>query len=241
MDSRVLNNLFKKYKDTGDIGIRNQIVEDNYKLAQSIASHFMGKGIDYDDLLQVALVALVGAVERFNPDFGFKFSTFATPTIIGEIKNYFRDNVRPFHLSRRDSEALMAFSEIKEALEKEGKFTVTDIAERMNVDEERVLQLIEMQKASSVSSLETILSADNKDFTIADLLGEDEKGYSEIDTEILLEKLLSSLDEREQAIFTGRFLEKKSQYEIATALGVSQMYVSRAERRLIAKLKLLLN
>lgn len=104
--------------------LRNIIVERNLRLAEGIASRFAGRGVEYEDLLQVASMALIGAIERFEPARGFKFSTFAAPTIIGEIKNYFRDKTRMMHISRRDSEQLMAFAEVKDSLEKRGMLTV---------------------------------------------------------------------------------------------------------------------
>ena len=134
--------LIQLYKETGDLTLRNLIVERNLRLAEGIASRFTGRGVDYEGLVQFASVPLIGAIERFDPSRGFKFSTFAAPTIIGEIKNYFRDKTRMMHISRRDSEQLMAFSEVKESLEKRGMLTVSDIAKAMQVGLPQSLQLV---------------------------------------------------------------------------------------------------
>ena len=229
--------LIQLYKETGDLALRNVIVERNLRLAEGIASRFCGRGVDYEDLLQVASIALIGAIERFDPSRGFKFSTFAAPTIIGEIKNYFRDKTRMMHISRRDSEQLLAFTEAKEALEKRGVPTVSDIAQMMQVSEERVLELMEMQRSVSVSSLERIIGDEENESTIKDFLGNEDEGFSYIETKAFIEKAFSYLDETEQRILRERFWNHLSQSAVAANLGVSQMYISRAERRILKKLR----
>ena len=229
--------LIQLYKETGDLTLRNLIVERNLRLAEGIASRFAGRGVDYEDLVQVASVALIGAIERFDPSRGFKFSTFAAPTIIGEIKNYFRDKTRMMHISRRDSEQLMAFSEVKESLEKRGMLTVSDIAEAMQVGEERVLELMEMQRSVSVSSLERIIGDEENESAIKDFLGSEDTGFAEIERRNLVEKAFTYLDATEQRILRERFWQHRPQSVVAESLGVSQMYISRAERRILNKLR----
>ena len=229
--------LIQLYKETGDLTLRNLIVERNLRLAEGIASRFTGRGVDSEDLVQVASVALIGAIERFDPSRGFKFSTFAAPTIIGEIKNYFRDKTRMMHISRRDSEQLMAFSEVKESLEKRGMLTVSDIAKAMQVGEERVLELMEMQRSVSVSSLERIIGDEENESAIKDFLGSEDTGFAEIERRNLVEKAFTYLDATEQRILRERFWRHRPQSVVAESLGVSQMYISRAERRILKKLR----
>ena len=203
--------LIQLYKETGDLTLRNLIVERNLRLAEGIASRFTGRGVDYEDLVQVASVALIGAIERFDPSRGFKFSTFAAPTIIGEIKNYFRDKTRMMHISRRDSEQLMAFSEVKESME--------------------------MQRSVSVSSLERIIGDEENESAIKDFLGSEDMGFAEIERRNLVEKAFTYLDATEQRILRERFWRHRPQSVVAESLGVSQMYISRAERRILKKLR----
>ena len=218
--------LIQLYKETGDLTLRNLIVERNLRLAEGIASRFTGRGVDYEDLVQVASVALIGAIERFDPSRGFKFSTFAAPTIIGEIKNYFRDKTRMMHIS-----------EVKESLEKRGMLTVSDIAKAMQVGEERVLELMEMQRSVSVSSLERIIGDEENESAIKDFLGSEDTGFAEIERRNLVEKAFTYLDATEQRILRERFWRHRPQSVVAESLGVSQMYISRAERRILKKLR----
>jgi RNA polymerase sigma-B factor len=229
--------LIQLYKETGDLTLRNIIVERNLRLAEGIASRFAGRGVEYEDLLQVASMALIGAIERFDPARGFKFSTFAAPTIIGEIKNYFRDKTRMMHISRRDSEQLMAFSEVKDSLEKRGMLTVSDLAQAMQLSEERVLELMEMQRSVSVSSLERIIGDEENESAIKDFLGSEDEGFAHIETKAFIEKAFTYLDEVEQRILKERFWQHLPQSAVAANLGVSQMYISRAERRILKKLR----
>ncbi len=229
--------LIQLYKETGDLELRNIIVERNLRLAEGIASRFAGRGVEYEDLLQVASMALIGAIERFEPARGFKFSTFAAPTIIGEIKNYFRDKTRMMHISRRDSEQLMAFAEVKDSLEKRGMLTVGDLAQAMQLSEERVLELMEMQRSVSVSSLERIIGDEESESAIKDFLGREDEGFAHIETKAFIEQAFTCLDEVEQHILKERFWQHLPQSAVAANLGVSQMYISRAERRILKKLR----
>jgi len=229
--------LIRRYKKTGDMRIRNAVVEKNLRLAEGIAARFTGRGVDYEDLLQVACLALIGAIERFDPDRGFKFSTFAAPTMIGEIKNYFRDKTRMVHISRRDSEQLLAYGEAREQLEKKGRVTTSVLASQLQVSEERVLELMDMQRSLSVSSLERLLGEGETDGTMKDILGGEDSGFSQVENKEFLQKALEHLNCIERQILRERFWRRLPQSEVAAHMGVSQMYVSRAERRILAKLK----
>ncbi len=229
--------LIRRYKKTGDTAIRNAVIEMNMRLAEGIASRFAGRGVEYEDLLQVACVALIGAIERFDPARGFKFSTFAAPTIIGEIKNYFRDKTRMMHISRRDSEQLLAYGGAREQLEKQGRVTTRALAAKLGVRDERVLELIDMQHSLSVSSLERMLGESDSDGMVKDMIGGEDKGFEHIENKEFLSKALSYLDETERHILIERFWRRLPQSKVAAGMGVSQMYVSRAERRILAKLK----
>ena len=228
--------LMEMYKDTGNVAIRNVIVERNLGLAAKIASKFIGRGVDYEDLFQVASLALIGAIDRFDVTKGYRFSTFASPTIIGEIKNYFRDKTRLLHITRNDSEQLMKYNEVRDRLEKQGIFSIDSIAKEMGVPEERVMELTEMQSSLGVSSLDRLIS-DDSDNALKDLIGEEDFSFERIELREDLDRIVSVLDEKEKIIFGCRFMDKISQKDVAKRIGTSQMYVSRAERRIIRKIK----
>lgn len=227
--------LFDKYKSDGDITARNTILEHYLYVAQIVAKKFVGRGVDFEDLYQVASVALVNAIERFDNDRGIKFISFATPSMIGEIKNYFRDKTRMLHISRRDSEQLFKLQEAKNALDKE-RPTPEELAAQMGVSTERVLELLELQMATVVTSLDGSIG-ESEDTQIGDLVGTEEKGFDEIEKEDFLKYSLDMLSDEERTIIRERYWKQKSQKQIADMLGVSQMYVSRAEKKILAKLR----
>lgn len=236
LDERELNDLFDEYFRTKDVGLRNTLLEEYLYIAEIVAKKFSGRGVEYDDLFQVASLALVSAIDRFDPSRGIKFQSFATPTLIGEIKNYFRDKTRLLHISRRDAEQLLKLSEAKQHLSKNEKVTPSDIAEYMKVDVERVLELLEMQQAVSVSSLDAA-AGENDDQQIGDFVGESDDGYKNVENVDFLRWSINRLSEEEKRILHERFWKKRSQKEVANILGVSQMYVSRYEKKILEKLR----
>ena len=145
--------LFRKYRETGDVAIRNAIVEKYLYIASVIAKKFVGRGVEYDDLYQVASLALIKGVDRFDESKGSKFSTFITPTITGEIKNYFRDRSRLVHLPRKVSELRVSIKrEAERYLAETGKnATAKELADRLGVSEEDVIRCSE---AGGVVSLD---------------------------------------------------------------------------------------
>ena len=236
LSEQELNSFFDEYAKTRDISLRNIILEQYLYIAEIVAKKFTGRGVEYDDLFQVASLALVSAIERFEPTRGIKFQSFATTTLIGEVKNYFRDKTRMLHISRRDSEQLLKLQEAKQALSLKDKVMPTDIAEYMGVDAERVLELMEMQQAVSVVSLDAS-TGDEEDQQIGDFVGADDKGYAEIENMDFLKRSINRLSDVEKKILYARFWKKLSQKEVADSMGVSQMYVSRYEKKILEKLR----
>lgn len=227
--------LFDEYKNKGSIHARNTLLEHYLYIAQIVAKKFVGRGVDYEDLYQVASVALVNAIERFDNTREIKFVTFATPSLIGEIKNYFRDRTRLLHISRRDSEQIIKLQEAKRQVEKDNP-TPEELAAIMQVSVERVLELMEIQLATSVTSLDS-MTGEDEDTQISNFVGAEEAGFAEFEQRDFLNYSLSKLDEKERQIIYQRYWKRKSQKEIADMLGVSQMYVSRAEKKILAKLR----
>ncbi len=231
-----LNDLFIEYFNTRDVSLRNRLLEQYLYIAEIVAKKFSGRGVEYDDLFQVASLALVSAIDRYDPSRGIKFQSFATPTLIGEIKNYFRDKTRLLHISRRDAEQLLKLSEAKQALSKKEKVTPDDIAKYMQIDVERVLELLEMQQAVSVSSLDAT-TGEGDDQQIGDFVGESDEGYKNVENSDFLKWSINRLSDEEKRILHERFWKRRSQKEVADILGVSQMYISRYEKKILEKLR----
>ena len=153
--------LFKAYeKEKSDV-LREYILKKYLYIAEIVAKKFVGRGVDFDDLYQVASLALVKAVDRFENIRGVKFSSFATPTLVGEIKNYFRDKTRMIRISRRDSELIRKMEDAKETLQNTGTEGVRpeDIAGYLGIDVEQVLELMETQAVGYAASLDSTIAA----------------------------------------------------------------------------------
>ena len=227
--------IFDKYQITKDISLRNQIVEDHLYMVNILIRKYLNKGVDYDDLYQVGAMALISAVERFDPSKGYDFSSFATPTIIGEIKKHFRDKEWSLKVPRRLKELSGKMQKVREemAAELHREPTVDEMAERLDVSTSDIIQSMESSMAYNAFSLNQTFDESGEEgdasmfekFTAVDEAGFDRLEYAEI-----IQKVLSEMSETNKYIFRSRFIEDKSQAEIAEALGVSQMTVSRAEK-----------
>ena len=182
-----LNALFAEYADTHDLSVRDAIIEHFLYLAKAVAAKFANRGVEFDDLFQVASLAMLKSLERYDYKTGVKFTTYVTPCMIGEIKNYFRDKSRSIHLSRRDSEQLVTLSDILSYSEDAGKLKPGDIAEKMGISIERVLELLEMRRNVNVTSLDSTVDEDEED-AIGSFIGRTDAGYDEALTWILLKK-----------------------------------------------------
>ncbi|MEZ0537939.1 SigB/SigF/SigG family RNA polymerase sigma factor [Caldicellulosiruptoraceae bacterium PP1] len=230
--------LFLEYQKNKSVELRNELVNRHLYIAEIIAKKFLNRGIEYDDLYQVACVALINAVERFEPNKGYKFTSFATPTIMGEIKRFFRDKAGVIRLPRRIYETSvkikMATEELSHKLKRPPK--VDEIAEHIGISVEEVLEIIEASNSYIPQSLEQTVYEDDE-ITLADVLGKQDEGLLKIENNEMIKKGLDKLSEIEKAFVVKRYYEEKTQKEIANELNVSQMYVSRLEKRVIKRLK----
>lgn len=230
--------LFREYKRTGDIKIRNEIAEKYLYIADILAKKFTSRGVDYDDLKQVASFALLRGIDRFNPDLNMQFTTFITPTITGEIKNYFRDKARMVKLPRKLSEI---HSKVRVyCAEYEGKTgakpSVKEIADALEITEEEVVRALEVGNTISLDS--TVAKGDDEnENSLYAVLPDNDATYERFENNEALKSALKGLNETEQKLVRYRFFEELSQSETAKRLGVSQMFVSRLERKVLAKLK----
>ncbi|MCG8540972.1 MAG: SigB/SigF/SigG family RNA polymerase sigma factor [Clostridia bacterium] len=233
--------LFRLYKDTKDIEIRNELINRYLYIAEILSKKYINKGIDYDDIYQVASLGLIYAIERFDIDRGFEFSSFATPTIIGEIKKYFRDKGWAIRVPRRIQELSKKVNEVKvklgQKLQRVPK--VKDIAEYLAVTEEEVLEAMEASQVYTPKSLDVSYdnNGDDKEVQLRDIIGKDDKSYDNIENMDFLEKCMEKLNEVEVEIVKDRFFNNMTQVEVSLKLGVSQMTVSRMEKKIIKKFR----
>ena len=231
------NELFIRYQETGEVALRNQIAEKYLYIADILAKKFVGRGVEYDDLKQVASLALLRGIDRFDPSLGMQFSTFITPTITGEIKNYFRDKSRAIKVPRRLGEIgaqVRAFS--NRYLSENGvKPSVREIAEGIGVSEEYVVRAMEIAGTVSLDGMRG--TDEDGEQSMYGLIADDEDEFERFETKEALKAAMAGLTDTEKQLVKYRFVEELSQSETANKLGVSQMFVSRLERKLLARLK----
>lgn len=228
--------LFKRYKDTGDIALRNEIAEKYLYIADILAKKFVGRGVEYDDLKQVASYALLRGIDRFDPELGMQFTTFITPTITGEIKNYFRDKSRLVKFPRRLGEINAAARKYSVEYEtKNGvKPDVKQIAAALSLPEEDVIKALEI---GGTLSLDSMAAETEGDASLYALLPKEEENYERFELKETLRSAMKNFTETERKLIKYRYEDELSQSETARRLGVSQMFVSRMERKLLLKLK----
>jgi RNA polymerase sigma-B factor len=220
---------FSEYRRTGDRALRNELVEEHMRLAEFLARRFAHRGEAADDLRQVALVGLLKAVERFEPDRGLQFSSFATPTITGELKRYFRDRGWAVRVPRRVQELHLELDRtVNELSQQLGRPpTPAEIAQRAGVLEEDVLESMEAGSLYRLASIDAGRSDDESSPSPAQRLGEIDAELTAVDDRVAVSEMLSVLPDREQKIVYLRFFEGMTQSEIAEEIGISQMHVSR--------------
>lgn len=230
--------LFKLYKESGDIRIRNEIAEKYLYIADILAKKFVGRGVEYDDLKQIASYALLRGIDRFDPDLGMQFTTFITPTITGEIKNYFRDKARMIRLPRRLSEIGVAVKKFSAEYETENgvKPTAKTIATALSIAEEEVVSILE---TGGIVSLDKASANENDEgeSSLYGLLSDSEDKYEKFELKETLLAEMRDFSDTEKALVKYRYVDELSQSETARRLGVSQMFVSRMERKILLKLK----
>jgi RNA polymerase sigma-B factor len=225
-----LRRLFDQYRETGDRAIRDELIESHLRLAEHLARRFANRGVALEDLVQVASLGLVKAVERFEPERGLEFSTFATPTIVGELKRHFRDKGWAVRVPRRVQEL---HSEINglvgELTQRLGRSpTIIELATASGTSEEEVLEAMEAAQAYRSTSIDSPApGGEDGGGGIGALLGDDDARLFEAENRVLITSLLTTLPKREQLMLTLRFYQGMTQGQIADRLGISQMHVSR--------------
>ena len=234
-----LDDLFEVYRATGDRAVRNTLVEAHRGLAASIANDYRGRGVELDDLVQIAMLGTLKAVERFDPTRGIPFSSFASRTVNGEIKRHFRDRTWAVRPPRSAQERHLDLRRARSSLSSRlGRApTVAELAAEMDISTDDVLDALEAGAAYRATSLDARRSGDDDNPSLAERLTTDEAPSRPVELRVLVDQLLDTLPEREAAIMRLRFYEDLTQSEIAERLGISQMHVSRLMRRCLDSLR----
>ncbi|MFI6641348.1 RNA polymerase sigma factor SigF [Streptomyces sp. NPDC050504] len=218
--------------------LRNQLVRMHLPLVEHLARRFRNRGEPLDDLTQVATIGLIKSVDRFDPERGVEFSTYATPTVVGEIKRHFRDKGWAVRVPRRLQELRLALtSATAELSQQHGRSpTVHELAERLGISEEEVLEGLESANAYSTLSLD-VPDTDDESPAVADTLGAEDEALEGVEYRESLKPLLEDLPPREKRILLLRFFGNMTQSQIAQEVGISQMHVSRLLARTLAQLR----
>jgi RNA polymerase sigma-B factor len=219
--------------------LRDRLVETQLPLVIYLARRFYGRNEPMDDLIQVGTIGLIKAIDRFDPSRGLEFSTYATPTILGELKRHFRDTGWLIHVPRRAQELQTALNAAREDLNQElGRApTVPELAARIDVDEDAVVEALDVARAYSGVALD-VLTPPGETAPEHPKLGFVDEGYEQVEQREMLRIVIATLPELEQEILLLRFVANKTQTEIAGIVGVSQMQVSRLVARGLSKLRL---
>lgn len=231
--------LIEEYR-AGDVGARDQLVERYMPLVKSLAARYSGRGEPQEDLIQVGSIGLLLSIERFDTERQVQFTTYAVPTIVGEIQRHFRDRAWALHVPRRMKELSVRLSRTVQTQTAElGRApTIAELAQMTGAAEDEVVEALQTSEAYSTRSLSQPLGHDgSNDETMQDVLGHDDSGFSEVEDTVLIEAGLDALDERERRIVELRFFDGLTQSEIAARIEISQMHVSRLLRRALVTMR----
>ena len=230
--------LFRRYQQEGNLHARRQLVERYLPLARSLARRYERHGESAEDLVQVASLGLVKAIDRFDPERGLRFSSYAVPTMLGELRRYFRDSGWALHVPRDMQERVLKVNAAMEQLAGElGRSpTPQQIADELELPVEDVLEAIAANAAWDTASLDTpVRSTGDEGQTIAETVGETDGRFELIEGRASISRALKALPERERLILHLRFGEELTQREIGQRIGVSQMHVSRLIRQALER------
>jgi RNA polymerase sigma-B factor len=231
--------LFQRYLETRDPGAREALVERFLPLARQLARRYQRAEEPLDDLIQVASLGLVKAIDRFDADREVAFSSYAVPTILGEIKRHFRDRTWSVRVPRDLQELSLKVDRAVVAMSKDLQRspTVSELAEKLEVTEEQILEAMEASGAYRATSLSAPRGGDDQNETLADTVGTEEHGYAAAEDRATLGRLMQTITPREREVLRLRFEEDLTQAEIGERIGVSQMQVSRLIRQSVTRLR----
>jgi RNA polymerase sigma-B factor len=237
--------LLKRYHEGRDLAARDELIERFLPLARQLARRYQRGGEPLDDLIQVASIGLVKAVDRFDPDRGSAFSSYAVPTILGELKRYFRDAGWAVHVPRGMQERVMSVNQAMTRLAKDlgRSATASEVAEALGENPEDVLEAMEAAVAYDAVSLDAPSRGgdDEHPDTYAESVGVLDERYELVEYAAAIAPTVKALPERDRLVLHLRFDEDLTQLEIAERIGVSQMHVSRLIRRALTRLRTVAN
>ncbi|GJM55532.1 hypothetical protein ATOP_11870 [Granulimonas faecalis] len=238
-DKERTRELFALYKDEGDEDAREQLIVSHLNLVRFLASKFKNRGESLDDLIQVGTIGLIKAIDRFEPERGLEFTTYATPTIMGEIKRHFRDKGWSVRVPRRLQELSAKVNQATDELTKDLQRSpsVDEIAASLGVTVDEVLEAMESSSAYSSVPLEGGGSGDQDAPSVIDHYATEDQDLLASDDRMVIEDTIGSFSPREQEVLKMRFQDGLTQVEIAKRLGVSQVQVSRFLRRTLKKVQ----
>ena len=236
--NRPVESLIVAYRRDGDIAAREQVLVELLPVVRALASRYAGRGEPLDDLVQVGAVGLIKALDRFDVDRGVNFTSYAIPTVIGEIRRYFRDRSWALHIPRPIKELSVRLNRVVDQLTAElGRSpTIAELAEASGASEEDVIDALECTAAYSTRSLDAPFE-EGGDESLAETIGSEEGGYAEVEETAIVAEGLDALEERERRIVEMRFFSEMTQSQIAAELGISQMHVSRLLRKALALMR----
>lgn len=234
-----LREKFRELEETGDQAVRDELIEAHLRLAEHLARRFNNRGVPLEDLIQVASLGLVKAVERFEPERGLEFSTFATPTIVGELKRHFRDKGWAVRVPRRIQELHVEINGLVGTLtQRLGRSpTIAELARASNTSEEEVLEAMEAAQAYRSTSIDAPSGGEESGLGLAGQLGDEDGNLFAAENKMLVSTLIDTLPKREQLLMRLRFYDGMTQTQIADRLGISQMHVSRLLARSLDELR----
>jgi RNA polymerase sigma-B factor len=232
--------LFLRWQQDGDQRAREELVDRFLPLARKLARRYAGAREPFEDLIQVASLGLVKAIDRFDAERRTAFSSFAVPTILGELKRYFRDLGWSVHVPRGAQELALKVEEAQQQLTtKTGRPpSVPELAEYLELSIEDVLEALETASAHHATSLDTPRDdGDGETGTLADAFGDEDVRFDLVDASVTISDAARNLSQRERSVLVLRFVNDLTQTQIAEEIGVSQMQVSRILRRAVARLR----
>lgn len=239
MDDTRLTPLLADYARTRDRDVMAQLVEGYLPLCRTIAWKFRGQGVEMEDLEQVAAIALMKAIERFEPERGFKFTTFAMPTIAGEVRNHIRDKGGAIRVNRDTRSRLYQLRKVTDQLTQQlqREPSLKEIAAAMDVTPDELLSLLDARDATDTISMDAAMGSEDDAQRLEERLGVNDDGFERVEQQQWMKWIFQQVTPQEKLLLEKRFIERLGQRETAKALGVSQMQVSRMERKILARLR----
>lgn len=235
LSDRTEYELFKEYRETRDKQLRDELVSAYIYIAEILSRKFINRGLEYDDIYQIACIGILSSIDRFDPDKGVKFATYATPTVLGEIRHYFRDKGSFIRVPRTLYEVFCKAERIRRSSNGE-QMSTAELARILNLNEHVIKRAYTVGDTAFIKSLEDEAYADGN-LNISHTIGSEDNHYIMIENEDFIQCCIKSLTEQEVEFVQLRYYQEWTQKQISEKWDVSQMYISRMERSVLKKLR----